>query len=66
MSQGKEGTLNTEFLRRLLKAMADMDLSEEAAEMQELLAGLVSTMNTLQPEAYAEVFPASTFRPIKE
>ncbi len=66
MSQQNEGVLDTGFLRKQLKAMANMDLSEEGAEMQELLTGLVSMMNTLKPEGYAEVFPALTFRPIKE
>ena len=66
MNKEDEVTLSPEFLRRQLKGMANLDLSDQAAGMHELFTGLVSMMNTLQPEGYTEVFPAVTFRPIKE
>ncbi len=66
MSKENEAALTPEFLRRQLKGMANLDLSDRAAGMHELFNGLISIMNTLQPEGYTEVFPALTFRPIKE
>jgi|APIni6443716594_1056825.scaffolds.fasta_scaffold602564_2 hypothetical protein len=66
MNKENEAALTPEFLRKLLKGMANLDLSDQAAGMHELFTGLVSIMNTLQPEGYTEVFPALTFRPIKE
>lgn len=66
MNPENEGALTPEFLRRQLRGIANLELSEEGAGMFELLVGLVSMMNTLQPEGYAGVFPALTFRPIKE
>ena len=66
MSRENEGAITPEFLRRQLKGMANLDLSEAGLGMHELLAALVSMMNTLQPEGYSEVFPAPAFRPIKE
>ena len=66
MSNENETDLTPQFLRRQLKGMANLDLSDQAAGMHELYNGLVSMMNTLQPEGYSEVFPALTFRPIKE
>ena len=66
MNKEDEVALSPEFLRRQLKGMANLDLSDPAAGMHELFTGLVSMMNTLQPEGYTEVFPAVTFRPIKE
>lgn len=58
--------LTPEFLKAHLKGIADLDLSEQAAGMYELVAGLVAMMNTLQPEGYPETFPACIFRPVKE
>ena len=66
MEHGNEATLTPEFLRAQLKVMADMELSEQAAEYYGLFAGLVATMNMLQPEGYSETIPAFTFQPIKE
>ena len=66
MSNENETELTPQFLRRQLKGMANLDLSDQAAGMHELFTALVSMMNTLQPEGYSEVFPALTFRPIKE
>lgn len=66
MQQENEATLTPEFLRAQLKVMADMDLSEQAAERFGLFAGLVATMNMLQPKGYSEIIPAFTFQPIKE
>jgi len=66
MNKEDEVALSPEFLRRQLKGMANLDLSDQAAGMHELFTGLVSMMNTLQPEGYTDVFPAVTFRPIKE
>ena len=66
MSNENETDLTPQFLRRQLKGMADLDLSDQAAGMHELFTGLISLMNTLQPEGYVEVCPALTFRPIKE
>lgn len=64
MRNEKEPALTLDTLRTQLKAMANLDLSEEAAGMHELLIGLVAVMNSLQPPA--EVFPAVTFRPVQE
>ena len=61
-----KAALTPEFLREHLKTMAGLDLSEGSAEMHELFAGLVAVMNTLQPEGYAETWPAVTFMPMKE
>jgi len=66
MHQENEPALTPEFMRAQLKVMADMQLSEQAAENFGLFAGLVSMMNMLQPEGYKETFPAVTFHPIKE
>ena len=64
MQENNEPTLTPEFLRAHLKVIADLDLSEQAAEEIGLFGGLVATMNLLQPEGYNETFPAFTFRPI--
>lgn len=66
MRQGNEATLSPEFLRSLLKVMANLELSEEAVKSFGLFAGLVATMNTLQPEGYSETFPALTFKLVRE
>lgn len=66
MQQENEPTFDPEFMRTQLKVMADMDMSEHAAEMVDLFGGLVATMNMLHPEGYSETFPAFTFKPIKE
>ena len=66
MSNESETALTPEFLRRQLKGMANLELSDQAAGMHELFTGLLSMMNTLQPEGYTDLFPALTFRPIKE
>ena len=66
MQKENESKLTPGFLKAHLKGMADLDLSEQAAGMHELFTGLVAMMNTLQPEGYPEVFPAVTFRPMKE
>lgn len=66
MHKENEPGLTPEFLKAQLKGMADLDLSDQAAGMHELFGALVAMMNTLQPEGYPEVFPAVTFRPIKE
>ena len=66
MSGESDTALTPEFLRRQVRGMANLELSDQAAGMHELFTGLVTMMNTLQPEGYAEIFPALTFRPIKE
>lgn len=66
MQKEEEPALTPVFLRRQLKTMANLDLSEEAAGMLELLAGLVAVLNTLQPEGYTEAFPSLAFRPVRE
>jgi hypothetical protein len=66
MSRESDTALTPEFLRRQVRGMANLELSDQAAGMHELFTGLVTMMNTLQPEGYAEIFPSLTFRPIKE
>jgi len=66
MGQGSETTLTPELLRAYLKGIADLELSEQAVGMYELLTGLAAILNTLQPDGYPKTFPACTFRPIKE
>jgi hypothetical protein len=66
MNQENEASFTPETLKKQLKVMADIELSEQAAEMFGLFAGLVATMNMLQPEGYAEALPAVTFQPVKE
>ena len=66
MPQENDATFTPDFMRRQLKIMADIEMSEQAAETYALFAGLAATMNMLQPEGYAEIFPAVTFRPVKE
>ena len=66
MNTENKAGITVEFLRRQLKEIANLDLSQQAAGAHELIAGLIEMMNTLQPEGYAELFPALTFRPIKE
>ena len=66
MSKENEPALTPEFLRAQLKVMANLELSEQAAAMYELITGLVAMTNSLEPKGYGEVFPAFTFRPIKE
>lgn len=66
MQQQSEATFTTEFMRDHLKVMADIAMSQQAAERSNLFAGLIGMMNTLQPEGYAETFPAFTFKPVKE
>ncbi len=66
MEQQNEATLTPEFLRTQLKIMADVQLSERTTGMIGLFAGLVATMNMLQPEGYSRTVPATTFHPIKE
>lgn len=64
MHAENDDVLTREFLRKQLKAMADMRLSEQSAEMVNLFAGLVATMNMLQPEGYSQAVPAFIFRPL--
>ena len=66
MQQESEATFTPEFMRDQLKVMADIGMSEQAAEQSALFAGLIATMNMLQPEGYADTFPAFTFKPVKE
>jgi hypothetical protein len=66
MPKEEEAVLTPEFLKAHLKGIGDLDLSEQAQGMHELFTGLLSMMNTLQPEGYPETFPACTFRPTKE
>jgi len=66
MPRQSDATFTPEFLRDNLKVMAEMNLSERTAEMYPLFAGLVATMNMLQPEGYDDTMPAFTFKPIKE
>jgi len=66
MGQGSEATLTPDLLRAYHKGIADLELSEQAVGMYELLTGLVAMLNTLQPDGYPDTFPACTFRPIKE
>ncbi len=66
MPQENDETFTPDFMRKQLKIMADIEMSEQAAETFALFAGLAATMNMLRPEGYAEIFPAVTFRPVKE
>jgi hypothetical protein len=66
MPQGNDATFTPDFMRRQLKVMADIDVSEEAIERSALFGALAATMNILQPEGYSETFPAFTFKPVKE
>ena len=66
MHQEDEATFTPNFMKNHLKVMADMEMSEQAAERSAMFAGLIATMNMLQPEGYSETFPAFTFKPIKE
>lgn len=66
MQQENEAIFTPVFMRIQLKVMADMEMSEQAAERYTLFAGLVATMNMLQPEGYSDTFPALTFKPVKE
>jgi hypothetical protein len=65
MNVESEDALTHEFLRKQLRTMADMRLSEQKAEMVNLFAGLVATMNMLQPEGYPQAVPAFIFHPLK-
>ncbi len=66
MQEENEAAFTPELLRKQLKAMADLDLSDTSPEMIGLFGGLVATMNMLQPEGYSETVPALTFQPGKE
>ena len=66
MEHQNEEALTPVFMRAQLKVMANLDLSEQAAERHALFAGLVAVMNMLQPEGLLEAVPAFTFRPLKE
>jgi hypothetical protein len=66
MNQENEATFSPDFMRKHLKVMADLEMSRQAAERSSMFAGLIATMNMLQPEGYQETFPAFTFKAIKE
>ena len=66
MQDEKRPELTLDFLRQNLELISDLNLSEEAEGIHELFAGLIAMMNTLQLQGYADVFPALTFRPVKE
>ncbi|UCD58359.1 MAG: hypothetical protein JSV16_04380 [Candidatus Hydrogenedentota bacterium] len=66
MHPENEAALTPEFLQTHLKAMSELQMSEQATEMFGLFVGLVSTMNMLQPEGYSEAVPALTFQAVKE
>jgi hypothetical protein len=66
MNSEHEAGLTPQFLKTLLKAMAEVDLSQQTAEMFGLFAGIVSTMNMLEPEGYSQTLPAFSFHPVKE
>jgi hypothetical protein len=66
MNDAHEAMLTPDALKTQLKVMADIELSQQAIEMFDLLAGIVLTMNMLQPEGYSQTFPAFTFQPMKE
>ena len=66
MQQDNDATFTPDFMRRQLKVMADIDMSEQTQEMFPLFAGLVATMNMLNPEGYDDTFPAMTFEPRKQ
>lgn len=66
MQEENEAAFTPKLLRKQLKAMADLDLSDTSPEMIGLFGGLVATMNMLQPEGYSETVPALTFQPGKE
>lgn len=61
-----EASLSPETLRSHLRAFSDLDLSARGEAMFGLFAGLIATMNMLEPEGYSESLPAFTFEPIKE
>ncbi|GAB4338747.1 MAG: hypothetical protein Kow0099_13130 [Candidatus Abyssubacteria bacterium] len=64
--QSQEASLTPEFFRDQLKCMVDVAASPELADMFGTLVGIISMMNSLQPEGYSECIPAFTFQPIKE
>ncbi len=66
MNSENEAGLTPQFLRMLLKNMANAELSEQTAEMFGLFVGIVSTVNMLQPEGYSQTLPAFSFHPVKE
>ena len=66
MPQENDATFSPDFMRKQLKVMADVEMSEEAGEMSALFGALAATMNALQPEGYTDTFPPMTFKPIKE
>ena len=66
MPQESDAAFTPDFMRTQMKVMADMDMSEQAAEMHTLFAGLVATMNMLQSEGYPDTFPALVFKPVKD
>lgn len=58
--------LTPEFLKVQLKSMAEMKASEATLDNFGLFAGIVATMNMLEPEGYPQVQPSFTFQPISE
>ena len=66
MPQENDATFTPDFMRRQLKIMAGIEVSGQAVERSALFGALAATMNALQPEGYAETFPAFTFKPAKE
>jgi len=66
MHEENEATFTPGFMKNHLKIMADLEMSEQAAEKSALFAGLIATMNMLRPEGYDDTFPAFTFKPVKE
>ncbi len=66
MQQQSDATFSPDFMRKQLKIMAEIEMSEEAGEMSALFGALAATMNALQPEGYTDTFPAFTFKPVKE
>ena len=58
--------LTPELLRRQLKAMADITLSEQTEAKFNLFAGMLMTMKMLQPQGYQQSVPAFIFQTEKE
>lgn len=58
--------LTPESLRRQLKLMADVDMSEQTEDKFALFVGLLNMIKMLQPDGYQQSIPAFIFHTEKE